>query len=658
MSEKGSTAGDPLDDAVERKMSQVGETKVEEEVVVRAEWGNHIEFFLTSLGLAVGLGNIWRFPYVCFENGGGTFLIPYLIALFGMGLPLYFMEMILGQYCGASCTIIYRKIAPGLKGLGYGMLSINVIINFYYTVIMAWAFIYLFEGMAAELPWTKCDSDIGTPNCYSKPDVENCNVDETFYDFKCMNGTFFCQTQGLNYNVTIPGMCLNGTEEVAFSNVTTRVSPAEEFFNRYVLGLTEIGVVDTWENYGEPQWKVIGALALSWTVIALGLIKGVASYGKLSYFITLFPYVILTTFLIYVSQEDGFSDGVEFFLTPDWEKLAEADVWVAAVTQIFYSLGVGIGCQLLLSSYNGFNTNCHRDSWLIACCNSATSIYAGFVVFGTLGMLAHNQGVPIEAVVKQGTGLAFQAYPAAVTIMNPPQLFSFMFFFMLVLLAMSSISGSWEPVAAAIFDDFPKLRNHRAKVYFGCCLTGFLAGVSCCFPSGYFMFNLLDNHISTSVIYLAFVEVVTLAWFFGINNFMNLIDEMKVWMPRPMRYVYTFIWSTFIPIVLLFMVFSANSGRVADSTDGYEYPPGIQALGWMVELFPVIIPLALGLWTTFSALTKGDSQGASFLRTGPLLSPSSMWGPRPDRPRDEPVEGQTNAAADLDSEKQHKKEEV
>lgn len=62
-----------------------------------------------------------------------------------MGLPLYLMEMVLGQYCGASCTLIYRRIAPGLKGLGYGMLSINVIINFYYTVIMAWAFIYLFE---------------------------------------------------------------------------------------------------------------------------------------------------------------------------------------------------------------------------------------------------------------------------------------------------------------------------------------------------------------------------------------------------------------------------------------------------------------------------------------------------------------------------------
>ena len=90
----------------------------------RGEWGNHCEFFLTSLGLAVGLGNIWRFPYVCYQNGGGTFLVsrlpifleillwgkkscfqvPYLLCLLLLGLPLFFMEMALGQYSGTSCT--------------------------------------------------------------------------------------------------------------------------------------------------------------------------------------------------------------------------------------------------------------------------------------------------------------------------------------------------------------------------------------------------------------------------------------------------------------------------------------------------------------------------------------------------------------------------
>ena len=75
----------------------------------RAEFGNHCEFFLTSLGLAVGLGNIWRFPYKCYVNGGGTFLIPYLIMLAIVGLPLFFMEMALGQYAGLSAPKIYSR---------------------------------------------------------------------------------------------------------------------------------------------------------------------------------------------------------------------------------------------------------------------------------------------------------------------------------------------------------------------------------------------------------------------------------------------------------------------------------------------------------------------------------------------------------------------
>ncbi len=64
----------------------------------RESWGNQCEFFLTSLGLAVGLGNVWRFPYVAFYNGGGTFLVPYLIMLVVIGFPGLFLEQTLGQY--------------------------------------------------------------------------------------------------------------------------------------------------------------------------------------------------------------------------------------------------------------------------------------------------------------------------------------------------------------------------------------------------------------------------------------------------------------------------------------------------------------------------------------------------------------------------------
>ena len=106
----------------------------------------------------------------------------------------------------------------------------------------------------------------------------------------------------------------------------------------------------------------MGWLGLSWVIIALSLIKGVQSYGKLSYFITLFPYVILTTFLIVMGLEDGFSTGItDFYMSADWDKLQELDVWVAACTQIFFSLGVGCGSQLLMCSYNKVRTSFLRS---------------------------------------------------------------------------------------------------------------------------------------------------------------------------------------------------------------------------------------------------------------------------------------------------------
>ena len=148
---------------------------VQAEEPARAEWGNHCEFFLSSLGLAVGLGNIWRFPYVCYSNGGGTFLLPYLLMLLIVGLPLFFMEMALGQYAGLSAPKIYARLAPGLKGMGYGMVTIPTVINFYYTVVMAYAFYFLFMGFTSTLPWGNCNNDYNTEKCFSFDDAQNCN---------------------------------------------------------------------------------------------------------------------------------------------------------------------------------------------------------------------------------------------------------------------------------------------------------------------------------------------------------------------------------------------------------------------------------------------------------------------------------------------------
>ena len=139
---------------------------------------------------------------------------------------------------------------------------------------------------------------------------------------------------------------------------------------------------------------------------------------------------------------DGAMDGIKFYVTPDFKKLADIDVWIAAANQIFYSLGPTFGGLVTLASYNKFDNNCHRDALVVAFLNCGTSVFAGFVVFSILGFMAHESGEDVQNVVKSGAALAFVAYPEAVSKMGEspiPQIMAFLFFSMLLTLGLDSM---------------------------------------------------------------------------------------------------------------------------------------------------------------------------------------------------------------------------
>lgn len=163
------------------------QVKEETKEIQRDNWDNPVEFLLSCISMSVGLGNIWRFPYIAYANGGGAFLIPYLIILFFIGRPLYFLEMILGQFSsygsvkvwavvpiakdknGLRCRQIkqFRKVIWKL-GIGYGQALATWYVTMYYCVLMALAFFYLFSSFQAVLPWTVCDPEWSTnETCYS-----------------------------------------------------------------------------------------------------------------------------------------------------------------------------------------------------------------------------------------------------------------------------------------------------------------------------------------------------------------------------------------------------------------------------------------------------------------------------------------------------------
>ncbi len=110
----------------------------------RENWSARSGFILAAIGSAVGLGNIWRFPYVSYENGGGAFFIPYLVALMTAGFPLLFLDYVVGQkYKGAPPTA-YRRLVKSAEGIGWWQVAVCTIIGIYYASVLSWAGSYMF----------------------------------------------------------------------------------------------------------------------------------------------------------------------------------------------------------------------------------------------------------------------------------------------------------------------------------------------------------------------------------------------------------------------------------------------------------------------------------------------------------------------------------
>ena len=149
----------------------------EESKRARGNWSSKTEFVLSCVGYAVGLGNFWRFPYLCYKNGGGAFLIAYWILSFCAGFPIVVLEQIIGQYTSQGPMHCWR-FAPVLFGAGLSMIALSFYVCFYYAVIIAWAVYYLFSSFTLNLPWEFCEPSWSDFRC-EPTFIENCELNDT-----------------------------------------------------------------------------------------------------------------------------------------------------------------------------------------------------------------------------------------------------------------------------------------------------------------------------------------------------------------------------------------------------------------------------------------------------------------------------------------------
>ncbi|MBN3316730.1 INE protein, partial [Atractosteus spatula] len=511
----------------------------------RGTWSRRLEFVLASVGYAVGLGNVWRFPYLCYRSGGGAFMIPYFTMLFLCGVPLLFMEFSIGQYTRLGPVHALAKVCPLLKGVGLSTVVISFVLCTYYNVLMAWALYYLFNSFQSPLPWQTCNS--------------TWNIQE-------------------NCSCGFPG------------NVTHLQSASQQFFDYRLLEKTG-GI----EKPGNMRWELFGILLLAWAIVYLCIFKGVKSTGKVVYFTVTFPYVILLALLINNVQLPGAKTGILYFVTPVWSKLLEVQVWVNAAAQIFNSIGIGYGSMISLASYNKFNNNILRDTLIVSMANSATSIFAGFVVFSAIGYMAHVHNLPVDDIATDGPGLVFVVYPEILSTMPVAQLWACLFFLMLLCLGLDSQFGMVEVIVTCIMDGFGlkllKYLKRKEIVVLAVCAVGFIVGIPNITQGGIFVFQLMDHYTAVvSLMFMAFFEVVAVCWIFGAGRISKMVTRM---IGRPPSVFFKVCWLVFSPLLVM-CIFISSVVQYTPARYGktYTYPVWAEVLGWFISLISIVwIPL-------------------------------------------------------------------
>ncbi|XP_046471280.1 sodium-dependent dopamine transporter [Neodiprion pinetum] len=547
----------------------------------RETWSGKVDFLLSVIGFAVDLANVWRFPYLCYKNGGGAFLVPYCIMLVVGGIPLFYMELALGQFNRKGAITCWGRLVPLLKGIGYAVALIAFYVDFYYNVIIAWALRYFFASFAAMLPWTTCDNPWNTPRC-RRLDINASYVG----DYAMADNQFTSNDSG----VTFEGI-QNTTLINHFSNDTRYTSAAQEYFNRAILELHESGGL---HDLGAVKWDIALCLLVVYIICYFSLWKGISTSGKVVWFTALFPYAVLLILLVRGITLPGSTEGIKYYLSPNFSAITKAEVWVDAATQVFFSLGPGFGVLLAYASYNKYHNNVYKDALLTSVINSVTSFVAGFVIFSVLGYMAHASGRSIQDVATEGPGLVFIVYPAAIATMPGSIFWALIFFMMLLTLGLDSSFGGSEAIITALSDEFPLIGNHR-EIFVACLFSlYFLVGLASCSQGGFYFFHLLDRYAAGySMLIAVLAETIAVSWIYGTDRFCADIKDMIGFAPG---IYWRVCWKFIAPIFLMFIIVYGLMGYEPLTYEDYVYPLWANVLGWLIACSSIVMIPAVGAY--------------------------------------------------------------
>ena len=420
-------------------------------------WGTRIGVILAVAGSAVGLGNFLRFPGQVAQNGGGAFMIPYFIALLVLGIPLCWAEWTMGRYGGVrgfhSAPGIFAVICknPKARYLGTIGLLMPLIIYMYYVVIEAWCLGYAISYLDGSL----------------MPANNPGNYGDFFKDFTGQgnNGDLFLAT------------------------------------NRWFLGILVI------------------TFGLNFIFIYRGITKGIESFCRIAMPIMAVLAIVVLIRVLTLGTPDltkpdqNVIGGLGAMWNPDFSALTNPKTWLAASSQVFFSLSAGFGIIINYASYlrrkddvalSGLTASSMNEFFEV-CLGGLITIPAAFIFLGA-------------SATEHGTfGLGFVALPEVFANMPMGQIFGFLWFFMLFIAAITSSLSMLQPVIA-FFEEGLGLKRHASAAILGL-ISMMGAGFVVYFSEGLKALDTMDFWVGTVAIFiLAMIQAILYGWVLGIEK--------------------------------------------------------------------------------------------------------------------------------------------
>ena len=488
-------------------------------------------FIMAAIGSAVGLGNIWRFPYTTYENGGGAFIIPYLIALLTAGIPLLFLDYAIGHRNRGGAPLSYRRVSPHFEVFGWWQMMVNVIIGLYYAVVLGWAASY------------------------------------TYFSFTGAWGD----------------------------------KPIDFFIGEFLkMGDIKNGV--SFEFVGMVTGPLIAMWIVALGVLSMGVQKGIAKASSVLMPVLVVMFMALVIYSLFLP---GAAKGLDALFTPDWSKLSNPSVWIAAYGQIFFSLSIGFGIMVTYASYLKKESDLTGSGLVVGFANSSFEVLAGIGVFAALGFIATAQGQEVSEVAKGGIGLAFFAFPTIINKAPFGEVLGVLFFGSLTFAALTSFISVIEVIISAIQD---KIRIRRGKVTFIVGVPMMLVSVILFgTTTGLPMLDVFDKFVNyfgiVAVAFASLIAIVANEKLGLLGNHLNETSSFKV----------GFFWRLCIVLtsgVLAFMLFSEGAKVFSEGYEGY---PNwfVNTFGWGMSISLLVVAFFLSRlkWKSETKLTIDETKG-------------------------------------------------